>query len=213
MKNSHFMKKIFLTLALVAVAATSAFAQVGIGAGYANNAQKLGSGDPSTSNGFYVEGFYNIPVAGGFSIAPGVRYTFLGKTNEAGATILGINLGASSKTTEHYVGIPVMAQYAIDLGSAKIFAFAGPTFNMGLASSTVISANAGGIGGETKPSDNYGDNSNYLRTNVFVGGGLGVQVGSFQIKGAYDYGVLNRLDSDNTTLKDSQFRVGVAYLF
>lgn len=206
------MKKVILTIALVAAAATSAFAQIGIGAGYANNAQKIGDSDPSTTNGFYVEGTYNIPVAGEFSIVPGIRYTYLGKANSASTSIAGISISGSSTLVEHYIAVPVMAQYGIDLGSAKVFAFAGPTFSFGLASQTKVEASVAGISAD-KPIDNYGENSPYGRSNVFVGGGLGIQLGSFQIKGAYDFGLLNRYDSENVTCKDSQFRVGVAYLF
>ena len=206
------MKKVILTLALVAAAATSAFAQFGIGAGYANNAQKVGDADPTTTNGFYVEGSYSIPVAGEFSIVPGVRYTYLGKSNTAATNIAGINIGGSSTLVEHYIAVPVMAQYGIDLGAAKLFAFAGPTFSYGLASQTKLEASVAGFSAD-KPIDNYGENSVYGRANVFVGGGLGLQLGSFQIKGSYDCGLLNRYDSENITCKDNQFRVGVAYLF
>lgn len=206
------MKKVILTLALVAVAATSAFAQIGIGAGYANNSQKIGDADPTTTNGFYVEGTYNIPVATNFSIVPGVRYTYLGKSNSASGTIAGINIGGSSTLVEHYIAVPVMAQYGIDLGGANIFAFAGPTFSYGLASQTKVEASVAGFSAD-KPIDNYGENSNYGRANVFVGGGIGIQLGSFQIKGAYDCGLLNRFDSENIVGKDNQFRVGVAYIF
>ena len=211
--NTHFdfMKKIILTLALVAAAATSAFAQFGIGAGYANNNQKVGE-NSSATNGFFVEGTYSIPVAGEFSIVPGVRYTYLGETTSAATNIAGINIGGSSTLVEHYLAIPVMAQYGIDLGAAKILAFAGPTFNLGLASQTKVEASVAGISAD-KPINNYGDNSIYSRTNVFVGGGLGIEISSFQIKAAYDFGLLNRYNSDNVTCKDNQFRVGVAYLF
>ena len=206
------MKKIIMTLALVAVAATSAFAQFGIGAGYANNAQKIGENDPNTTNGFYVEGTYSIPVAGTFAIVPGLRYTYLGSSSSTGTEIAGIAVGASSSLVEHYLSLPVMAQYGIDLGAAQLFAFAGPTFAMGLASTLSGEAHVAGFGGDSKV-DNYKDGSIYLRTNVFVGGGLGIQFNSFQVKAAYDFGLLNRYDSENLTCKDNQFRVGVAYLF
>ena len=127
-------------------------------------------------------------------------------------TIAGISAGASSSLVEHYIAIPVMAQYGIDLGSAKLFAFAGPTFSYGLASKTTVEASVAGISAD-KPIDNYGDNSAYLRSNVFVGGGVGLQLSSFQIKAAYDFGLLNRMDSENIALKDNQVRVGVAYIF
>ena len=208
-KPSKKMKKIILTLAAMAIAVSS-FAQISVGAGYANNAQKLESNDPSTTNGFYVEGSYNLPIAGGLSIVPGVRYTFLGSKNAKDA--FGGFVGGQIELAEHYVAVPVMAQYALDLGSsAKFLIFAGPTFDLGLASNTKASATIAGASGSTSK-DNYKD-TDYLKSNVFVGGGVGLQIGNFQIKGAYDFGLLNRLDSDNVALKDSQIRAGVAYLF
>lgn len=201
------MKKVIITIALVAAAATSAFAQIGVSAGYANNSQKTQNSDPSTTNGFYVEGTYSIPVAGAFSIVPGVRYTYLGSSK---ATNI-LSAGLSASLVEHYLAIPIMAQYGIDLGAAQLFAFAGPTFSYGLASKTTVKASAGGFSAD-KPIDNYKD-TDYLRPNLFLGGGLGIQLGSFQVKAAYDFGLLNRMKSDKITLKDNQFRVGVAYLF
>lgn len=207
------MKKVILTLALVAAAATSAFAQFGVGAGYANNAQKLNDNDPSSSNGFYVEGTYAIPVSGIFSIVPGVRYTYLGKSDKAATNIAGIDIKGSSTVVEHYLAVPVMAQCGIDLGAAKILVFAGPTFNLGLASQTKVEASVGGISAD-KPIDNYGEDSIYGRTNVFLGGGLGIELGSFQIKAACDAGLRNRYDSENIKYRDAyQIRIGAAYLF
>lgn len=207
--NNNNMKRIILTLAALAIAASS-FAQINLGAGYTNNAQKLESNDPSVTNGFYVEGSYNLPVVGGLSIVPGVRYTFIGSKNAKDA--FGGFVGGQIELAEHYVAIPVMAQYALGLGSsAKLLVFAGPTFDLGLASTTKVAASIAGVSGSTSK-DNY-DNTDYLKSNVLVGGGVGIQIGRIQIKGAYDFGLFNRLDNDSVALKDSQIRAGVAFLF
>ena len=79
------MKKIILTLALVAAAATSAFAQIGVGAGYLNNNTSASStGEALVTNGFYVEGTYNFNVGNFLSVVPGIRYTFAGDNDAKG---------------------------------------------------------------------------------------------------------------------------------
>ena len=74
------MKKVLMTLALVAVAATSAFAQLSVGAGYLSNTQKLSvtSGsttttNATTSNGFYAGADYTLDLGQGLGVVAGRR--------------------------------------------------------------------------------------------------------------------------------------------
>ena len=62
--------------------------------------------------------------------------------------------------------------------------------------------------------DDDGDASDYKRGNIFLGGGLGVDLkNTFRISLGYDFGLLNRTSADNTTRTQNQFYVGVAFLF
>ena len=100
----------------------------------------------------------------------------------------------------------------------SVFAFAGPTFSLGLTSKTDVTTTVLGQN-KTTNYDNYakdddGDASDYKRGNIFLGGGLGVDLkNTFRISLGYDFGLLNRTSADNTTRTQNQFYVGVAFLF
>ena len=209
------MKKVLMTLALVAVAATSAFAQISVGAGYLANTQKSSytSGSTTTTNttpssGFYAGADYTIDLGQGLGVVAGLKGEFLTRTTTT--TILGVS--GTTKTTELYLAVPVLFNYSYALGNdLKLFAFAGPSFAFGLSSKGKFTNN---INDDVTITDNYGDDSNYGRMNLFLGAGVGVDVmNTVRIKAGYDIGLLNRSSADNTKVNDAQWYVGVAYLF
>ena len=208
------MKKIILTLALVAAAATSAFAQIGVGAGYLNNNTSASStGEALVTNGFYVEGTYNFNVGNFLSVVPGIRYTFAGDNDAKGIEIEDIDIAeVSAALTEHNIYVPVMLQANIPVGSAKVFAFAGPTFQFALSSMLDVAASIGGVGFDTDI-DLLGENGLFKRTDIALGGGVGIEFSHFQVKAAYDFGLMNRSAIEHETVKGQQLRIGVAYLF
>lgn len=208
------MKKILLTLALVAATATSAFAQLGIGAGYTNNSSSNPSdGEALVTKGFYVEGTYGIALGSNLSIVPGIRYTFAANGDAQGIDIEDIDIAeVSASLAEHNIYVPVMAQLSVPMGAVKLLAFAGPTFQFALSSMLNVAANVGGMGFDTDI-DLLGEDGLFKRTDVALGGGVGVEFGNFQVKAAYDFGLMNRSAVDNGTIKGQQLRVGVAYLF
>lgn len=202
------MKKILLTIALVAAVATSAMAQTAISAGYLNNTQK---GRTSTQfNGFYVGLDYSIPIAGEFKLTPGIYYDMLMSSKTATVSVL----NAEAKTTEHYIAVPVNLSYGFNLGDAiKLFFYAGPTFSYGLASTVDGSLNIAGID-LGKSGNLYGEDSTYARFNVFVGGGAGLEFNNkIRFTAGYNYGCFDRNTSDSLTLTDSQIHAGISFLF
>ena len=206
------MKKIILTLALVAAAATSASAQFGIGAGYLNSSMKESSSSESLAlNGAYIEGTYSLPLADGLCFVPGLRYSFATTSDVSALEIEDFKAaGIDITMNEHYVSVPLMFQYGYDLGGAKLFAFAGPTLNAGLASSLSVKLDIAGFTGD-EDVDLFKDVFN--RFDVSVGGGLGVEFSNIQVKAGYDFGLLNKSTDDRSKLNCKQLRVGVAYLF
>ena len=68
------MKKIILTLALAAVAAVCANAQIGITAGYT---QKNFTNGLNNEAGLFFGGSYNIELVNGIAVAPGVEFAML----------------------------------------------------------------------------------------------------------------------------------------
>ncbi len=219
------MKKILLTIALAAVAAVSASAQLSVGAGYSMNNATAVSDDSSTEGqtaGFYVEGTINIPVTGALSLAPSLRYTFHSAKDASSAALASLaSTTIEGTTTEHYVTVPVMARYNLDLGGAKVFVFAGPTFDFGLSSELKIDSTTSGSvldaiglsGSSTRTVDQYGEDSNYKNFDILVGGGLGIQIGHIQAKAGYHYGLMDRDGSDKVKLSDARIEAGLAFVF
>ena len=209
------MKKVLMTIALVAVAATSAFAQISVGAGYLANTQKstYTSGSTSTttttpSNGFYVGADYTLDMGQGLGIVAGLKGSFL--THTTTTTILTVT--GTNKTTELYLGIPVQFEYSYALGNdLKLFALAGPTINLGLSSKGKFTSN---VNDDVTITDYYGDSSDYGKFNILLGAGIGVDVmNTVRIKAGYDIGLLDRDSRDDYKINDAQWYIGVAYLF
>lgn len=193
------MKKIILTLALAAVAALSANAQIGIGVGYTTKNFTTGNDNTTAYSGVYVGGTYNIPLASGICIAPGVDLAFVGNSGTV-ATV-------DYKNSEMYVGVPILANYAIEIADGfKLTPFVGPTFSFGVSSKH----NDEVLG----TSDNYANNSKYGRFDILVGGGLAFDVMDLiRVSVGYNVGLVDRDANDNSSLKTSGIHFGVAYLF
>ena len=210
------MKKVLMTLALVAVAATSAFAQISVGAGYLANTQKTAvtSGSTTTtvaeaSQGFYAGADYTFDLGQGLGLVAGLKGAFLFVPEHD--VLLG---AATEKTSEMYLAVPIQCNYSYVLSNdLKLFAYAGPSLSFGLSSKTVTTDKTG-LTNTVNTNDNYGDGSDYGKFNVLLGAGVGVDVmNTIRIKAGYDIGLLDRHAADDTKIGDAQWYVGVAYLF
>jgi hypothetical protein len=225
--------KAVLVVALAAVA-TNASAQLGIKAGYVSSSDKLKANSvtisPSGQNGFLVGINYDIALSSwGLSIRPGVNYTYIGGESAA-STVIGF-LGINMKEREHALGIPIDFKYAYAFNNGlKLYAFAGPRFNMGLVAGisysedgdkTSINPYTGKVKytyfeGDSETEDM--DETIYNRFDMQLGLGAGVQYKALSMEVGYDWGLLNRFDDDITerstvTLKRGQLFVGLGYSF
>ncbi len=214
------MKKIILTLALVAAAATSAMAQFSVGAGYLNQTttSKYTSGSSTSksdiaSQGFYVgaDAAYNLGY--GVSVVPGIYYGYL--TNGSESNVAGL-ASIKGSTKSHYIAVPVNFKYGIGLGDMlNAFVYAGPQFELGLSSKTTTTGTVIGQSGSTTV-DNYGDDSTLNRFNISLGAGIGVDVAEMvRINFGYHYGLLNMYNGSDSNYKvnNSYWSVGAAFLF
>ena len=206
------MKKILSTLlaASLMLLGTQAFAQISVNAGYLNSSIKVGNADPSNANGAYAGVSFNVPVAGGLSIAPGVYYSMI--TSKSTANLGSIATG-SGTFMEHAINVPAYLNYNIGLNrDTNFFIFGGPTFQYGLASTVKYDANVLGVSGSTT-SDNY-KNDNYNRMNLYLGGGIGINAGGYMVIVGYDYGMMNQYKGDNAVnAHRSNIKIGVGYNF
>lgn len=204
------MKKALKIRLLVALVATTCFVNAQtyrLEVGY-NNPQRGGSQVSSTFfQGIKLGGSAEFEYKNNFSLLTGVLYNVAysdklqGYPNSATVTY---------KTLGHFLDIPLRINYTYPISkSLKIFGFAGPNINIGLAQNMEITstqtynpANPSQATYYVKPGkfNSYAD-SDYLlnRINIQLGAGAGVQWKKFQIKGGYDFGLnnLNKAGSDN----------------
>ena len=197
------MKKIILTLALAAVAAIGAHAQIGVGVGYT---QKNFTDVFNAEAGLFVGANYNIELVNGIAVAPGVEFAMLNWKKDD-----------NNYQKENYIAVPVMFNYGIEIvDGIKIAPYLGPTFSFGISSkgrnslSTIASAILGG----SSEGSLYGENSNYTQFDILVGGGVAIEVmDMIRAFVGYNQGLLDRWNNDNATVKTSGVNFGVAYLF
>lgn len=218
------MKKIITILAasVMMLSASNAFAQIAVGAGYLNATDKITYDKESSStgsNGFYAGFSYNIPLAGGLAVAPGIYYSFLTNTEKASAGNKYVSGSGKATTNEHFLNIPVNFNFGFDLApDMTAFIFAGPTLQYGISSKTKADGALDILGvtiSDGSTVDNYDDKFHYGKTNVLLGGGIGMNLmDAFQITVGYDYGLINLYTGDGETKRNKSYvKVGVAYLF
>ena len=208
------MKKIFsiVLAASLMLLGTQAFAQMSVNAGYLNSTLKTGN-TSDNANGAYAGVSFNIPLAGGLGIAPGVYYSMIGSKSGDAASIFGVNISGSSTFMEHAINVPVYLNYGYELArDTKIFLFGGPTVQYGLASTVKYDGSVGSASG-SRTYSNY-DNENFNRMNVYLGGGMGFQISALQITVGYDYGMMNQYKGDNAaSCHRSNLKLGVGFCF
>ena len=213
------MKKftVILSAALLLLAGTQANAQMSIGAGYVNSVESYKiskNADPSNNalNGFYAGLGYTIPVVGGLNFTPGVYYEFLTKGD---ATNIGGVANVSGKITEHYINVPLTFSFGAELTDGfRVFAYAGPTAAIGLASTTVYNGTVLGISAGSTV-DNY-NNDGYSRFDILLGAGLGFEIAELvRFNVGYDWGMLNRYigGTEGVSRRNTRLTAGVAFLF
>ena len=205
------MKRIITTIILAAIAAVSAFAQISVGGGYLNQNSKVTISTNSSlpnlnlegtarSSGFYVGGDYTLELANeDLVLMPGIYYTMASYKED------------NSTSTDQALYIPVSLGYRAEItDDITIFPFAGPQFNIGLSSIEESKINGGGI---TTTVDNYANNE-YNRFNIAVTAGVGVDIMEMiRVKFAYNWGLLDLNKNEYITHTETNWQIGVAYLF
>jgi len=204
------MKKIILTLALIATAAIAANAQIGIGAGYIGRTQKTDFGSVADAkaalNGVYAGLDVHVDLIAGLGLTAGAFYNY---STADGVDITSMNISTlADKATakDQYISVPVNLSYGLDLGLGKVFVFAGPTFEYAISSEYSIEG--------VEQTYNMLKDGGYKNFNMLVGGGVGVILADkIRITAGYNKGLSDQADNDNVTAKTNQLYVGAALLF
>ena len=115
------------------------------------------------------------------------------------------------------ITVPVMFNYGFQMGDGLVGRFyAGPTMSVGVYDK-IKSKTSGEILGIKFSSDDKTDmfdNDDYRRFDVMLGGGFALDCYDMvRFKVGYDYGLINRWDSDDVKNHRGQAYFGVAYLF
>ncbi len=190
------MKKIIVTLALVAVAATSAFAQIGVGLGYQGKTYPDGNNDQNVG-GFYVGAHYNSALTDAIGVAAGLDFNYL----------TGEEKTVGGKFKEMGIGLPILFNYAIPVAEGFVLRpFAGPTISFGLSNKYDL----GGVSVDLYDPDLAG----YQRFDILVGGGVALDVMEvIRVSVGYNKGLLNRVKDADPAVTTGGLHFGVAYLF
>jgi hypothetical protein len=220
------MKKIILSLSIIAIATLSANAQIKFGLKGGLNASNI-IGDHSlnadenndaaftlqylTKVGYNFGAFVNLPIKGKFSLQPEVMYSFQGAKFKATTTDgFGDQTTTDGQQNLSYIQIPVLAKLTFN---HKFYIQTGPQFGF------LAAAKAKDNGGS------YGDDKSSFQSFDFAWGiGLGYTMPmglGFDIR--YNLGITsvdkntdqNNDGGDGTGLKDhnSNIQIGVLYQF
>lgn len=211
------MKKIYAIAAALFLTGMLAQAQdlsAGVGYLYSTMSEKVGNKtNNEVTSGAYLGVSYNIPIVDGLGIAPGFYYSIL-TGRGTGSILLGLGTG-TVKFSEHALNIPLYLNYGMELGHANLFFFAGPTFQFGLSSKYKAEADVPLAGLIAKGEVNNYKDLNMGRFNVYMGGGIGVDLNEIlRITVGFDYGLVN-LNKNGTGDKSNRYnlKIGVGYLF
>ena len=220
------MKK---TIAIIACAAAmllagTAKAQMGVNIGYApvTYTTKVTVGNntnTSTSdmNGFFAGFTYNYGFAKNMGVAFGLQGRFNFKTSTGNANFVVVSSNDKSTTTQILLDVPLLFNYSLPLGSsAKLSAFAGPTFSLAVYGNTHVTTTTTLLGNTSTSEtdyDMYGDDSKMNRFDITAAFGLQFQYTDFRLFGGYRIGLMDLNSNDNINIKSSGFFVGLGFAF
>lgn len=207
------MKKIFAFVAATVLFAGMASAQLGIHVGYApqtylTKATVAGTTltDTTSMTGFFVGVDYNVNLTGDLNVSVGLQGRYNTKSEES--TILGVSTKVAS--TQMLIDVPILFNYGLNLSDAlKLSIFVGPTVNFALSGKTTTTVGAP-LNTENE-SNWYDDNSDLKKLDVALTAGLALNFSDIKIFGGYNMGLMNLTGADNTTMKGTNFFVGVGY--
>lgn len=214
------MKKIFATLlaASLMLIGTMANAQMVTGAGYFFASEKSGSSDAIAHHGFYLGASYNVPIVAGLGVAPGIYLDMLAYGKSAANGGSWASYYVSGQYREFAVNVPINVNYKLNLGNnAALVVYAGPTFQVGIASTTTVTGEVSVLGYKVSDGEKYNhydsDHGDRNRFNMSVGGGVGFEVGDILFTVSYDRSLLNYLKSDNYSASRNMIKAGINFVF
>lgn len=208
------MKKAVITLALLAVAATSAFAQLNnltVGAGYhfytqVTSVEALGATFTTEmpSSGFYLGASYKVCTFGpGIDVTPGLYFTKASYKDKDDSNI---------QMKEGQIAIPILFSYTLNLvpGTLSIAPYVGPTLTMGFSKKSTVD-------NWKHTSDFYAQDNDYRKTDLALGAGFSIDIMNLiAVNFGYNHHLFNMYkgDTDGISYKHGgTVYFGVSYGF
>ncbi len=214
--NTRFKTVIIL---LLFATLSGVYAQkIGIELGYLNPL-RTGTAESSTNfKGIRVGGTVAFDLKNNFSLLTGALYQVVYADK-----IQNYTAGDSVRysTWGHSIDVPLRIQYTYQIANyLKVFGFAGPNINIGLAQPQKITASfapesvLGTLTGIESGNYDLYKRALIHRMNFQLGAGAGIQWKNYQLKGGYDFGInsINKVDS-NRILRHSGWYVSLVYEF
>ena len=213
------------TIAIIACAAVmllagKANAQLGVNIGYApvtlTTATTIGNTTTTSTSemeGFFAGVTYNYGINKDLCVAFGLQGRYNTKTSTGSANFVVVSGNDKSTTTQLLLDVPVLFNYSFPLGgSAKLTAFAGPTFSYALYGNTHVTTTTTILGSSSTSETDYpmyGDNSTNNRLDITAAFGLQFQYNDFRLFGGYRLGLSDLNTNDNIKTTSSGLFVGL----
>lgn len=178
-------------------------------------------GDYSVTSPYHViSGGVNVefPLRMGFGVETGLKYAYAFGNREQ---IYAHTDTAFFKYSGHFLDIPVRLTYTLPIfWGIKIFAYAGPNINIGLAQTEDVKFTPSVLDpAPTNPliypvtgSYNLYEN-NLNRFNIQLGAGGGLQWKNYRVKSGYDWGLNNVSRNKNRPEKMKGWLIAFEYQF
>lgn len=213
------MKKLSLVALAAILSITFASAQVGIQAGYGTQTRtfenpalvSLGSvlGDQFTLSGFHVGPVADLHIQGPISLQYGLFYNYLTANKKI--------LTNDVKITSHGLDLPVRVKASFAFGDGlSFFVFGGPNFNYAVAELVDLNGTRFYPGQQNESIYTWkeiGGEKMYSPFDLQLGAGAGLQFKALSVRFSYDFGMLDKDNSENGVWKNNDMKVGVALTF
>jgi opacity protein-like surface antigen len=127
-------------------------------------------------------------------------------------------LGADVKITSHAIDLPVRVKAHFPFGNGLgAFVFAGPNFNYVAAELIDIDGERFTMPGQQNESvytwKDGDDKKYYSPFDLQLGAGAGLQFQGLSVRFSYDFGMLDKDNSENGIWKNNDMKIGIAYTF
>ncbi len=188
------MKKVLLSLVVIATTVFASQAQVSYGAKAGANLYNFSGDDADgfdSKIGFNVGGFVNIPVSETFSVQPELVFSAEGAKTSISSVDANYNM--------NYLNIPIMLQYNNPSG---FYAEAGPQIGLLMSAKVKVDSESEDV------------KDSFKGTNISLGVGVGYRLPNGLGFGArYNLGLGNLVDEGDVDVKLSGFQLGVSFKF